>query len=182
MTKYKKPPELFSYIKIAIDNGAPAGSFWLTGSQAFKLMKLSQESLAGRIAILHLSSLSQHELYGSDALTPFSVSLPYIQSKISSMTPTDIQGLYRRIWNGSLPGYAGGKYSNLDIFYSGYLQTYISRDIKEDTNVEDGDRFLDFIRAAACRTGQMLNVHSIATDVDVSDDTARRWLELLEKI
>ena len=50
-------PELFSYIKIAIDKGAAPGSFWLTGSQAFKLMTLAQESLAGRVALLHLSSL-----------------------------------------------------------------------------------------------------------------------------
>ena len=57
-------PELFSYIKMAIDNGAPAGSFWLTGSQSFRLMELAQESLAGRTAILHLTSLSQKEIYG----------------------------------------------------------------------------------------------------------------------
>ena len=112
-------PELFSYIKIAIDKGAAPGSFWLTGSQAFKLMTLAQESLsislfiycigtsvsanirynlilaekativkgyckiiiniqeslAGRVALLHLSSLSQHELYGKGSLQPFSVSV-----------------------------------------------------------------------------------------------------------
>ena len=56
-------PELFPYIKMRIDNGAPAGSYWLTGSQAFKLMKLAQESLAGRVALLHLSSISQNEFY-----------------------------------------------------------------------------------------------------------------------
>ena len=55
-------PELFSYIKIAIDNGAAPGSFWLTSSQAFRMMELAQESLAGRTAILHMSGLSQHEL------------------------------------------------------------------------------------------------------------------------
>ena len=41
--------------------------------------------------------------------------------------------------------------------------------------------FADFIRAAACRAGQMLNNHDIAQDVGVSDDTARRWLQVLEK-
>ena len=58
-------PELFSYIKIQIDNGADPGTYWLTGSQAFKLMELAQESLASRVAILHMSSLSQHEIHGS---------------------------------------------------------------------------------------------------------------------
>ena len=57
-------PEQFSYIKIAVDTGAAPGAFWLAGSQAFKLMELAQESLAGRIAILHMPGLSQHEIYG----------------------------------------------------------------------------------------------------------------------
>ena len=64
-------PELFSYIKMAIDKGAAPGSFWLTGSQPFKLMELAQESLAGRIAIIHMPSLSQHEIYGHDKTEPF---------------------------------------------------------------------------------------------------------------
>ena len=63
-------PELFSYIKIAIDNGAAPGSFWLTGSQAFRMMELAQESLAGRTAILHMPSLSQHEIYGTGKSLP----------------------------------------------------------------------------------------------------------------
>ena len=54
-------PELFSYIKIAIDNGAEAGSFWLTGSQAFKLMELAQESLAGRIASRYRKDLNYRQ-------------------------------------------------------------------------------------------------------------------------
>lgn len=64
-------PELFSYIKIAVDSGAAPGPFWLTGSQAFQLMELAQESLAGRIAIFRMPSLSQHEIYGQGACTPF---------------------------------------------------------------------------------------------------------------
>ena len=56
-------PELFTYIKIHIDNKQSAGDFWLTGSQIFKLMEGVQESLAGRVALLHLSSLSQQEIY-----------------------------------------------------------------------------------------------------------------------
>ena len=56
-------PELFSYIKIAIDNGAAPGSFWLTGSQSFKMMELAQESLAGRTAILRMGSLSRSQIH-----------------------------------------------------------------------------------------------------------------------
>lgn len=74
--------ELFSYIKIAIDNGAAPGSFWLTGSQAFKMTELAQESLAGRVAILHMPSLSQHEIYGSGQNTPFTVDLTVLKASV----------------------------------------------------------------------------------------------------
>lgn len=174
-------PELFSYIKIAIDNGASPGDFWLTGSQAFKLMKLAGESLAGRVAILHMSSLSQHEIYGSGKQEPFAVELDALKKRRTTNAPADMTEIYRRIWNGSLPGLVSGKFTDRDVFYSGYLQTYIDRDVGEQVSLADPLLFRDFVRAAACRAGQMLNIHDIASDVGVSDDTAKRWLRVLEK-
>ena len=174
-------PELFSYIKIAIDNGAAPGSFWLTASEAFRTMGLAQESLAGRTAILHIPSLSQHEIYGSGVNTPFSVELSALKIRRVTGTVTNIEGIYQRIWNGSLPGYVSGNFTDRDVFYFSYLQTYIDRDVSELVALTDKLLFQDFVRAAACRAGQMLNVHDIAQDVGVSDDTAKRWLQVLEK-
>lgn len=174
-------PELFSYIKIAIDNGAAPGSFWLTGSQAFRMMELAQESLAGRVAILHMPSLSQHEIEGSGESSPFTVNLSALKARKQTNAPADIAGIYERIWKGSMPGLISGKYTDRDVFYASYLQTYIDRDVTEQINLTDKLLFRDFIRAAACRAGQMLNVHDIASDVGVSDDTAKRWLQVLEK-
>jgi hypothetical protein len=174
-------PELFSYIKIAIDNGAAPGSFWLTGSQAFRMMELAQESLAGRVAILRMHGLSQHELYGKGESSPFEADLPALKARQKTGTATDLAGIYERIWNGSMPALRSGKYSDLHLYYSSYLQTYIERDVSELIARVDKLQFQDFIRAAACRAGQMLNVHDIANDVGVSDDTAKRWLQVLEK-
>ena len=174
-------PELFSYIKIAIDNGAAPGSFWLTGSQAFRMMELAQESLAGRTALLHMPGLSQHEIYGSGASAPFSVGLEALKAREATGAPASLEGIYQRIWNGSLPGYVSGKFTDRNVFYSSYLQTYIDRDVSELVALTDKLLFQDFIRAAACRAGQMLNIHDIAQDVGVSDDTAKRWLQVLEK-
>lgn len=174
-------PELFTYIKIAIDNGAAPGSFWLTGSQAFRMMELAQESLAGRVAILHMPSLSQHEIYGSGKNIPFTVDLTALKARKRIGAPVDINGIYERIWRGSLPGYVSGKFTDRNVFYSSYLQTYIDRDVSELAALTDKLQFQDFIRAAACRTGQMLNIHDLAQDIGVSDDTAKRWLQVLEK-
>lgn len=174
-------PELFSYIKMEIDKGAAPGTYWLTGSQAFKLMELAQESLAGRVAILHMSSLSQHEIYGSGDCAPFTLELDALKAREKTNAPADIAEIYDRIWKGSMPGLASGKFSDRDVFYSSYLQTYIDRDVKEQVQLADPLLFRDFVRAAACRAGQMLNTHDIAQDVGVSDDTAKRWLQVLEK-
>lgn len=174
-------PELFSYIKIAIDNGAEPGAFWLTGSQAFKMMALAQESLAGRVALLHMPALSQHELYGKGMNEPFSISLNALKTRKLTGTPVSLPQIYERIWKGSMPGLASGKFTDRDVFYSSYIQTYIERDVSELVPRIDKLLFRDFIRAAACRAGQMLNIHDIANDVGVSDDTAKRWLQVLEK-
>lgn len=174
-------PELFSYIKIAVDNGAPPSSFWLTGSQAFRLMDLARESLAGRVAILHMPSLSQHELYGQGENSPFVLSMQDLKVRKTTGKPADVSEIFERVWLGSLPGYRSGKFRDRDVFYSSYIQTYIDRDVSDIIQNVDKLLFADFVRAAACRAGQMLNVHDIAGDAGVSDDTAKRWLQVLEK-
>lgn len=174
-------PELFSYLKIRIDQGAAPGSWWLTGSQSFELMKLAQESLAGRTAILHMSALSQSELYGSGVTEPLSISFDQLIHRKEFLSPCSPQELYERIWHGGMPGHRSGKFRDRDVFYSSYIQTYINRDVSDMIPGVDKLLFADFIRAAACRASQMLNVHDIAQDISVSDDTAKRWLQVLEK-
>lgn len=174
-------PELFSYIKIAIDSGAEAGSFWMTGSQTFRLMELAQESLAGRVAILRMPTLSQHEIYGNGRNKPFILELEDLKCRQKTNRPANMQEIYERIWRGSMPGLISEKFKDREVFYNSYVQTYIERDVSEIVERIDKLQFADFIRAAACRTGQLLNVHDIAKDVGVSDDTAKRWLGVLEK-
>lgn len=174
-------PELFSYIKIAIDRGAAPGSFWLTGSQAFKLMELAQESLAGRVAILRLSPLSQHEAYGNGEDSPFNVRLDDIKDRRKTHAPAAMDEIYKRIWNGGMPGLISGKFTDRDVYYSSYIQTYIERDVSELIRGVDKFLFQDFIRSAASRVGEVMNLHAIASDVGINDDTAKRWLQVLEK-
>ena len=174
-------PELFPYIKMEIDNGAAPGSYLMTGSQKYQLMKLAGESLAGRIAILRMSGLSQHEIYGSGECLPFVLSLDSLQKRTTLGNPADVLGQFVRIWNGSLPAHISEKHSNRDVFYSSYIDSYIDRDIRDMVDLKDEYLFRDFVRAAACRAGEMVNIHAIATDVGVSDETAKTWLSYMEK-
>ena len=174
-------PQLFSYIKINVDDGAAPGSYWLTGSQAFQLMELAQESLAGRTAIVHMSALSQSELYGDGTTEPLSLKLENLNRRKEHLSSCNSMEMFERIWNGGMPGHRSGRFTDRDVFYSSYIQTYINRDVSDMIPGVDKLLFADFIRAAACRVGQMLNTHDIAQDVGVSDDTAKRWLQVLEK-
>ena len=136
-------PELFSCIKIEVDNGAAPGSYWMTSSQPFSLMKLAQESLAGRVAILHMASLSQREIYGGEKDEPFSVEIEKLQERMNGRGKIDTTQQYERVWKGSLPGHISGQYPQRDIFYSSYLQTYIQRDIRDMYEEVDYLQFAD---------------------------------------
>lgn len=171
-------PELFSYIKIEIDKGAKPGSFFLTGSQSFKLMNLAKESLAGRVAIINISALSQSEIHN---ITNPKFKIDINSLKMRKGKYADITDIYERIFYGSLPAYISGKYKDLNIYLNSYITTFIERDITEEIIGIDKYLFSDFIRACACRVSQVLNIHSIANDVGISDNTAKRWIHVLEK-
>ena len=171
-------PELFSYIKIAIDKGATPGTFYLTGSQSFKLMKLAQESLAGRVAVLQLPALSQSEILNVQN-DEFKTELENL--KLRNGITCDMHDIYKRIFDGGMPALISKKYTDREVYYSSYIKTFIERDVSEEIEGIDKFLFSDFIRACACRIANELNIHSIAMDVGISDDTAKRWLAVLEK-
>ena len=101
-------PELFSHIKIAVDNGAAPGSYWLTCSQAYRLMELAQESLAGRTAILHMSALSQADC-GAVEVSPFRWSLTNCRSARLCF-PLPHRMRYTSGFGTARPGHRSGKY------------------------------------------------------------------------
>ena len=174
-------PELFTYIKIHIDKNHNPGDFWMTGSQIFKLMRGVQESLAGRVALLRMSPLSQREIVGAQA-APFKLDLKTLTAQQTLVTPTDAPQIYERIWKGGMPAFVSGQYTNRELYYSGYLDTYLNRDVRELSSAIDSLKFLNFITAAAARASGLLNVKNIADDADIDQSTAKNWLNILETL
>lgn len=174
-------PELFTYIKIHADSHHEPGAFWLTGSQVFKLMRGVQESLAGRVAVLSMTSLAQAEMCGF-AMTSFDVDLEALMIREKERIPADTSEIFRRIYKGSMPAIASGQNSNSRIFYNSYLSTYIERDVKELSEAIDSLKFFRFMTAAAARCSQMLNISDIAQDADINQKQAKDWLQILETL
>lgn len=174
-------PELFTYIKIHIDEHHNPGDFLLTGSQIFRLMHGVQESLAGRVAVLHMSPLSQRELISAQP-RPFSTCFEALVEDSKNISPLTTPEIFERIWNGCMPGLAGGAYTDRNIFYSSYLSTYIERDVRELSGAIDALKFSRFITAVAARAAQMVNYQAIADDAEIDKATAKKWLEILETL
>ena len=104
-------PELFSYIKIIIDeNRSRNGQFLLTGSQSFPLMAGVRDSLAGRIAVFTLLSFSIREQLTKDGI--------------------DLENLKRITMRGGCPDIVVHKNKNIKIWFNSYLQTYLERDVR----------------------------------------------------
>ncbi len=175
-------PELFPYIKMMVDERKQPGDFWLTGSQLFKMMEGVQESLAGRVALLHLSPLSQSEILGNSENTPFQIDLDVLAQRQEQTTPCDTPTMFQRIYRGGMPALVTGKYESANIFYSSYIDTYMERDVRRLSSGIDSLKFLRFLRASAARTGQQVNYKGIADDAEIDQATAKSWLHILETL
>lgn len=171
-------PRLLRAIKRKVDETGAPGQYWLIGSQRFHLMQGASESLAGRVGIVELYSLSQSEAAGKGSgAEPFDPSL--IKTRLAAPV-CDINELYKRIWLGGYPRlfkYAGTSHED---YFSAYMSTYIARDVRSLLQVSDTSVFFRFMQSAAARTGQQLVYADLAKDADVSPNTVKKWLSVLE--
>lgn len=170
-------PELFSYIKSSIDENRLPGKWILTGSQNFSLMSNVSESLAGRAAILSLLpfSIAERQGLGTRSKTAASV----INSSLEK-TDTNKYDLAEILLRGNYPEIASNPKVNRPLWCGSYINTYLERDIRNLKQVGDLGQYEIFLRACAARTGQVLDLSSIAREIGVSFTTAKRWLSLLE--
>jgi predicted AAA+ superfamily ATPase len=171
-------PELFDYIKVYVDEHKVSGDFWLTGSQTFHMMKRVTESLAGRVGVVRMLGLSNSEILGKNFL-PFAVEPKELIRRMSDVTTMNISEIYARIFKGSLPRLYETDAVDREEYLESYLETYISRDIKDLSQVADELSFLNFIGIVAARTASNVNYDTLAREAGISAPTAKQWLSIL---
>ncbi|MBQ9538463.1 MAG: ATP-binding protein [Treponema sp.] len=173
-------PDLFRYLKMAVDSNRSPGMYFLTGSQQFRLMESATESLSGRIGIIQLHPLSAREIRGDAFSEPFVPSKEFILGGRDRLKTADfsVTGTWKAIYTGGYPEVVKGTVSAGD-FYANYLKTYIERDIRKLVHVSDEMQFLQFVSVVAARTGQLVNYGDIGNEVGISDVTVKKWLSLL---
>ena len=170
-------PEIFRYLKMYVDKHKIKGSFALTGSQAFELMKNVSETLAGRMAIIELKGLSLREIHGVEFYRPFVPNEEYMEERKKYLS--DYSNLWETIHRGSMPELQD-KTIYWDRYYSSYVKTYIEKDVRQIVSISDELKFIKFLTALAVRCGELLNFNAIANEVETSADTIKRWLSILQ--
>lgn len=153
----QRAPGLFSYIQGIVDEKKDV-HFVLSGSQNFLLLQNITQSLAGRAAILKLLPFSLTELSEENIL-------------FETFEEAIFKGLYPGIYDNDI---------DPSFFYPSYISTYLEKDVRQIKNIENQNNFSKFIKLCAGRTGQLLNINSLAVDAGVSPNTAKSWLSVLE--
>lgn len=166
--------ELLPYIKIRVDENPEKGQYFLMGSQMFHMMRNVNESLAGRVGILTLYSLSQSEMEGREnkAFLPSDVKVTGDNLNVSE--------IFERIYKGSMPAVKVNEGMPVEEYYGSYMQTYLERDVRDLVRIKDESRFLKFIACVAARTGQEVVLADLSRDTEIDGKTAENWLSLLQ--
>lgn len=154
----QRSPELFSYLQTLADMDGRMGLFILTGSQQFGPLSGISQSLAGRVGMVQLLPFSSGELQGAGRVPETLDVLLYA-------------GSYPPLYDRPLSPHQ---------WYAGYVTTYLERDVRQLINVRDLALFQRFIRLCAGRTGQLLNLSSMANDCGITHNTAKAWISILE--
>ncbi|MDP2758767.1 MAG: ATP-binding protein [Desulfurivibrionaceae bacterium] len=158
LDEVQRCPDLFSYIQTIVDQDQRMGLYILTGSQQFGLRSKITQSLAGRVGMVQLLPFSHGELIDA------------------GLAPAELE---TAIYTGSYPPLYDREVSPAD-WHPGYVSTYVERDLHQLIQVRDLKSFHLFLRMCAARTGQLLNLSSLANDCGITHNTAKAWLSVLE--
>lgn len=173
----QRAPDLFLQIKLLADNSKEKGQIILTGSQSYRLLSKAADSLAGRVCIINMASLSLREKFSIDFNREFLPTADYIESRKKSIIPYD--NLWNHIWRGSMPELADDSIE-WEPFYRSYIRTYLDRDVADIITTKNLVKFHNFMQCIAARVGELFNAESLARDVGVTSKTIAEWTSILE--
>jgi predicted AAA+ superfamily ATPase len=158
LDEVQRVPALFSYIQGRVDESKMMGQYILSGSQNFHLLNNITQTLAGRVALFKLLPFDFTELKQAALLA-------------SSYAPASIKGFYPAIFDRDIDPV---------VFYANYIQTYLEKDVTELMNIKNLKQFRTFLGLCAGRAGQLLNFSALANECNISHNTAKAWLSILE--
>ena len=170
-------PEIMNFIKKSVDLKRKNGRFILSGSSNFLLLKNISESLAGRAIYLELHPFNRREVLGKIKSKPVFENF----LRTGDFKKQEGQAIsWQEIITGGMPSVCLKEVKKPEIWFKGYEQTYLERDIRMLSQVADLVSFGRLLRLTALRTGQVLNLSDLGRDAKLNAVTTGRYLSLME--
>jgi uncharacterized protein len=170
-------PELLPVIKRVVDRARKPGRFLLSGSANLALIAGVSETLAGRAVYLTLFPMTRREIRRQTQRPSLLMRLlaegHFPQGSVQPISNSEIL-------LGGLPPVCLEPEQDPELWFRGYVQTYIERDVRQLSQIADLIAFRNFTNLAALRTGQVVNISTLGRDAKLSAATAARYLHLLE--
>ncbi|MBI2944942.1 MAG: ATP-binding protein [Candidatus Wallbacteria bacterium] len=179
LDEIQRSPELLLAIKRVVDERGWPGQFLLSGSANLSLMRNVSESLAGRAAYFTLHPLTHGERAGKASSGAWQTLLEDPSRMEGEHPPAD--AIAAAVLAGGFPRPALARNASEGLqWFDGYVRTYIERDLHALASIHNLVDFRRLMRAAALRSGCVLNQSEMARDVGLPQATAHRYLDLLE--
>jgi predicted AAA+ superfamily ATPase len=184
----QRAPDLMRAVKLAVDRNRKPGMYLLTGSANPLRLKSVSETLAGRVAIFRLDTLSWAEIEerkaptsAIDALLECDSAAEFLSHLPRKQANARTEDIERLVLSGCYPDPERMKTRVArDRWFDSYRQTYLERDVKEITSIADIPLFGRLLRVMALRTGNLLNLMDISRELGIPYTTLRRYVGLLE--
>jgi hypothetical protein len=173
-----KCPEIFTAIKKSVDKKREPGKFLLSGSANLGLLKGISESLAGRSIYFVMHPFNRREMTRKIAKQSFLENFFETQEIIKTKDLRPIQA--EDILNGGMPIICLGEVKNRFLWFKGYEQTYLERDVRELSRIDNIIAFRNLLHLTALRTGKLLSPSELARDAKLPVATVSRYLSLFE--
>ena len=185
LDEVQREPALLSAVKRLVDRERTPGRFIVTGSANLLLMRRVSETLAGRAAYLTLYPMTRRELSGQGrtGLWTELMHTPHTQWRdLVSDTPSTPEDWTTAVLRGGYPPPAIEMHDAdaRRIWFSGYTQTYLERDVQDVSSVTNLPDLRRLMRATCLRIGQLVNQAELGRDIALPQPTVHRWLNLLE--
>ncbi len=187
LDEVQRASDVLIAVKRAVDRARPRrpGRFVLTGSANLLTLKRIGETLAGRAAYVTLWPLTAGELRGAGRTGLWrellAARFPQWGEIIAraGAAPLDWRAAVRR-GGFPVPAHDLTTADERALWFSGYIQTYLERDLPELRAVENLADFRRLAQAACLRAGALLNQAELGRDVGLSQPQVHRFLNVLD--
>jgi predicted AAA+ superfamily ATPase len=181
LDEIQRVPELLPVIKLSVDQQRTPGRFILTGSANLLLLPRVQESLAGRMEVIHLQPLSEMEKQRSNRSLLQALISDNIKTQISASSGV-VQGIPEAICKGGYPEATGRKATAARRWFQQYLSAIMQRDVQDIASVQKENEMIRLMELLALRTANLLNVSNVSSDLGLDRETTDKYITILERL